>query len=107
MALKTCWVSHEGLEVTFQNASLKETDRGCFCSKVGFIQFGVSRGLQLRLSAVVATGKSPLAREGSAFRAAPGGVGCVNGAWLSPAGGKGTRLSPEGLRSASGELGPR
>lgn len=66
--LEDVLVSHEGPEVTFRNASLKETDRGCFCSEVGFMQLGVSRELQLRLSAAAATGKSHPAREGSALR---------------------------------------
>ena len=49
------------------SVDLKQTDCRCFCSKVGFIQFGISRELQLRLSALAATCKTPPGKGRSSF----------------------------------------
>lgn len=106
--LEDVLVSHEGPEVTFQNASLKETDRGCFCSEVGFMQFGVSRELQLRLSAVAATGKSPPGKGRiSSQRGDPAGAGCVTEPGPSPGGREGDSPVPCGApRGLQGERAP-
>ena len=52
---------------TLRPTDLKQTDCRCFCSKVGFIQFGISRELQLRLSALAATCKTPPGKGRSSF----------------------------------------
>lgn len=85
------------------SVDLKQTDRRCFCSKVGFIQFGISRELHLRLSAVAATCKTAPGKGRSSFhRGDTGRAGWVNRAWASHgrvlAGRKGTLPSTVGLR---------